>query len=163
MPNDLDVEIYKHNNKYYGKIIALNNFENGQLKDIHNSDKTKQDEPLLGKIIIQDLVYNSLDKNWINGKMYSSEKGIVFNFKVVAINRNEIEIEGSKYFFSKTMQCRITSYNVCYTKLLRDKSSLAIIFLGSFRLLIKRWDLNNYNFDLKEEGTKLVNSFKLIL
>lgn len=44
-----------------------------------------------------------------------------------------------------------------------DKSSLAIIFLGSFRLLIKRWDLNNYNFNLKEEGTKLVNSFKLIL
>lgn len=107
LPNDLDVEIYKHNNKYYGKIIALNNFENGQLKDIHNPDKTKQDEPLLGKIIIQDLVYNSLDKNWINGKMYSSEKGIVFNFKVVAINRNEIEIEGSKYFFSKTMQWNI--------------------------------------------------------
>ena len=44
-----------------------------------------------------------------------------------------------------------------------DKSSLAIIFLGSFRLFIKRWDLNNYNFNLKEEGTKLVNSFKLII
>ena len=44
-----------------------------------------------------------------------------------------------------------------------DKSSLAIIFLGSFRLLIKRWDLNNYTFDLTTEGTKLVDSLKLIL
>lgn len=44
-----------------------------------------------------------------------------------------------------------------------DKSSLAIIFMGAFRLLIKRWDLNNYNFKLKTEGTKLVNSFQLIL
>lgn len=44
-----------------------------------------------------------------------------------------------------------------------DKSTLALIFMGAFRLLVKRWDLNNYNFNLKQEGAKLINSFKLFI
>jgi AcrR family transcriptional regulator len=43
-----------------------------------------------------------------------------------------------------------------------DKSSLALIFMGSLRLLVKRWDLNNHNFNIKSEGIKLINSFKLL-
>lgn len=43
-----------------------------------------------------------------------------------------------------------------------DKSSFALIFMGSIRLLVKRWELNNMNFDLKEEGLKLLNSFRLL-
>jgi AcrR family transcriptional regulator len=42
-----------------------------------------------------------------------------------------------------------------------DKSTLALIFIGAFRLLVKRWYLTNNNFDLKEEGAKLISSFKL--
>lgn len=44
-----------------------------------------------------------------------------------------------------------------------DKSTLALTFMGAFRLLVKRWDLNNQNFDLQEEGAKLINSFKLFI
>lgn len=44
-----------------------------------------------------------------------------------------------------------------------DKSSLALIFMGAFRLLVKRWDLNNHNFNLKEEGAKLISTFKLFI
>ncbi len=41
-----------------------------------------------------------------------------------------------------------------------DKKSLALIFMGSLRLLVKRWDLNNQNFDLNKEGANLLNTFK---
>lgn len=44
-----------------------------------------------------------------------------------------------------------------------DKSSLALIFMGALRLLVKRWELNNQNFNLKQEGEKLINSFKLMI
>jgi hypothetical protein len=44
-----------------------------------------------------------------------------------------------------------------------DKSTLSLMFMGSFRLLVKRWDLNNQNFNLKLEGKKLINSFKLFI
>lgn len=44
-----------------------------------------------------------------------------------------------------------------------DKNTLALIIMGSFRLLVKRWDLNNHNFNLKIEGENLINSLKLII
>ncbi len=40
-----------------------------------------------------------------------------------------------------------------------DKRSLALIFMGSLRLLVKRWDINNHNFSLKLEGKKLLSTF----
>jgi hypothetical protein len=104
LPNDLDIEIYKQNNKYYGKIIALNNFENGQIKDVHNPDRTKQNELLVGKVIIHGLVFNSQAKQWNSGTIYSPEKGIVLDYKIISIDEKTIEIVGSKYFFWKTMK-----------------------------------------------------------
>ncbi len=44
-----------------------------------------------------------------------------------------------------------------------DKQSLAIILMGSLRLLVKRWDLNDYNFNLDMEGKKLISSLKMII
>lgn len=43
-----------------------------------------------------------------------------------------------------------------------DKSSLALMFMGALRLLVKRWDLNNHSFSLKLEGKRLLESFKII-
>ncbi|VAW22334.1 hypothetical protein MNBD_BACTEROID01-2835 [hydrothermal vent metagenome] len=44
-----------------------------------------------------------------------------------------------------------------------DKESLALIAMGSFRLLVKRWDLNNHNFNLSAEGNKLITVLSKIL
>ncbi len=44
-----------------------------------------------------------------------------------------------------------------------DKKSLALIAMGSLRLLVKRWDLNNHNFDLSTEGNKLIAVLSKIL
>ncbi|NOR86489.1 MAG: TetR family transcriptional regulator [Bacteroidales bacterium] len=35
--------------------------------------------------------------------------------------------------------------------------NLALIIMGSLRLIVKRWDLNNFSFDLKKEGKELMN------
>lgn len=104
LPNDLDIEIFKDHQKYFGRIIALNNFKNGQIKDINNSEKSKQDNQLIGMVIINDLEYDKDKKEWVNGKMYSPEKGMNFNLKITEIEEKEIEVVGSKYFFWKTMK-----------------------------------------------------------
>ena len=44
-----------------------------------------------------------------------------------------------------------------------DKKNLALIAMGSFRLLVKKWDINNHNFDLKTEGNKLINVLNKIM
>jgi len=104
LPNSLDLEIFKKNNKYYGKIIALNGYENGQTRDEKNPDKLKRNDLLIGKIIIEDLEYDSSEKEWINGRMYGPEKGMFFDFKITEVRSKEIEIVASKYFFWKTLE-----------------------------------------------------------
>jgi AcrR family transcriptional regulator len=41
--------------------------------------------------------------------------------------------------------------------------NIALLFMGSLRLLVKRWDLNEHNFNLKTEGNKLIKSLQVII
>ncbi len=40
---------------------------------------------------------------------------------------------------------------------------LAIIIMGSFRILVKKWELSSYAFDLEKEGKSLFASVKTLL
>ena len=104
LPNNLDIEIFEYNKKYFGRIIALNGFENGQTKDIKNPNKSKRNDSLLGKVIISNLEYDTKEKEWINGRMYGPEKGMFFDLEITEVRQNEIEIAASKYFFRKTAE-----------------------------------------------------------
>jgi len=42
-------------------------------------------------------------------------------------------------------------------------NSLAIVIMGSLRLLLKNWSINNHNFDLKTEGEKLLNTINTLI
>ena len=44
-----------------------------------------------------------------------------------------------------------------------DEKSLALLAMGSLRLLVKRWDLNNHNFNLSAEGKKLITVLSKVL
>ena len=103
LPNKLDVEIFKHKDKYYGRIIALNGFENGQTTDIKNPDKEKQNDKLIGKIILKYLEFDANGKEWLGGTIYGSEKGIYLDLKVTEMRDKEIEVVGSKYLFWRTL------------------------------------------------------------
>ena len=103
LPNNLDVEIFKHGDNYFGKIIALNGYENGQTLDVKNPEESKRSDLLVGKIIIENLKFNNEEKKWFDGKMYGAEKGMFFNLKVTNINRKEIVIVGSKFLFWRTL------------------------------------------------------------
>lgn len=103
LPNELDIEIYKVGDKYNGKIIALNNYLDGETKDFKNSDKSKRNNLLLGKVIINGLQFDTKEEEWINATMYGPQKGIVLNLKVTEMRENEIEVVGSKYLFWRTL------------------------------------------------------------
>ena len=44
-----------------------------------------------------------------------------------------------------------------------DARNLALIAMGSFRLMVKKWELNNHNFKLQEEGKNLIGILNKIL
>ncbi len=104
LPNKLDIEIFENSGKYFGKIIALNGFEDGQLKDINNPDRSQRNDPLLGKLIIKDLEYDKDEKKWINGSMYGAEKGMYFNLLIAEVRANEIAVVGSKLIMRKSLE-----------------------------------------------------------
>jgi len=103
LPNKLDVQIYKVGNKYNGKIIALNGFEDGQKTDINNDDEDLRKKSLIGMVIIKSLEFDTDDKEWVDGEMYGPEKGMTFNLKITEIRDKEIEVVGSKYLFWHTL------------------------------------------------------------
>jgi uncharacterized protein (DUF2147 family) len=104
LPNKLDVEIFELNKKYFGKIIALHDFENGQIVDVNNPDNSRSKDPLIGKVIIKDLEFDSKEHMWVNGNMYSPERGMYFDLKITEINQDEVVAIGSKYFIWKTVK-----------------------------------------------------------
>ena len=44
-----------------------------------------------------------------------------------------------------------------------DEKSLALMAMGSLRLLVKRWDMNDHNFNLTTEGNKLIAVLSKVL
>ncbi len=103
LPNQIEIEVFKENNLFSAKIVALNNYKNGQTKDVKNATKSKRKDLLLGKVVLTNLVFDSTSKQWKNGKMYTPDKGITVNLKVTKINKKEVTVVGSKYFFWRTI------------------------------------------------------------
>lgn len=103
LPNELEIEIFLLEGKYVGKIVALNNFNEGQINDEKNPDKSERKKPLLGKIIIDGLTYDETAHIWTHGTMYAPEMGIKANLKVLSVNKMEAVAEGSKFLFRKTV------------------------------------------------------------
>lgn len=101
LPDNLEIEIFKKDNKYYGKITEVYGFKDGQEKDIHNPDQSKRNDDLVGKIIISDLQYDTETKQWINGTIYAPQKGLTLNLTILTVNEKTLEAKGSKLFFSK--------------------------------------------------------------
>ena len=103
LPNKIEVEIFKQNEKYCGKIVKLNDFEDGQTRDVNNPEKSKRNDLLIGKIIITNLEFDENKKQWLNGSMYGAEKGMIFNLKIIDFRDDEIVVVGSKLIFWKTL------------------------------------------------------------
>ena len=71
-------EIYKSNNKYYGKIVWLKepNGKNGKpLRDFENPKSNLQNRLVLNLVVLTGLTYYPSSKEWINGEVYDPDSG----------------------------------------------------------------------------------------
>ena len=74
--NKGQIQIFKQNGKYYGKIIwlAKPNDQDGIPKvDKNNPDKQVRAKPLLGLIMMRDFKFE--DEEWVDGKIYNPDDG----------------------------------------------------------------------------------------
>jgi hypothetical protein len=98
----LDLNIYKIGEVYEGRIVALNNFNDGQILDEHNPEKGNRLDSLKGKIIMKNLKYDLEEKTWNDGTMYAPHKGMTVDLEIKEASDLSITAVGSKYIFWHT-------------------------------------------------------------
>lgn len=101
---EAQVEIFKSNNLYVGKIIWLrepNNPRTGKpWLDDKNKDAKKRVLPLIGSFMLWDFKYD--DKEYVGGKVYDSRDGKTYAGKLWLTNKNTLKMRGYVGFFYST-------------------------------------------------------------
>lgn len=90
------IQIYKANNKYYGRIVWLQvpNDANGKPRtDINNPEENQRNRPLKGLINLRDFEYVG-DNKWENGKVYDPKNGNDYSCEMKLVDDNTLEVRG---------------------------------------------------------------------
>lgn len=89
------IQIYKQGQKFYGKLVWLKepNDEHGNPKvDIKNPNKDLRSNPVVGTVIVRDLVYKN--DEWGNGRVYDPQNGKEYKCFITLKNHNTLNIRG---------------------------------------------------------------------
>lgn len=93
--NAARIEIYKVGEKFYGKIVWVQNPNiNGKPKlDSNNPNSSKQNVPRLGLEIMKGFTFNGSDE-WKNGDIYDPETGKTYSAYMYLKDRNTLKLRG---------------------------------------------------------------------
>ena len=90
------VEIYKQDNKYFGKIVWIKepNNEQGTPKvDKNNPDAKLRSQPILGLVNLRNFAYEG-GNEWEDGRIYDPEKGKDYSCQMTLTDPNTLEVRG---------------------------------------------------------------------
>ena len=95
---DAKIEVYKKDNKYYGKIVWLKNDTNDDGSsprlDSRNPDPKLKVRPIIGTIILKDLVWDKPDNEWDDGEIYDPKSGNTYSLYANLQNANSLFLKG---------------------------------------------------------------------
>ncbi len=92
---DAKIDVYKVGNKFFGKVIWLQNPLDKNRKpktDIENPDPKLQSRPRLGLIVLTDLAYKSGTK-YEKGKIYDPKSGKTYSCQA-ELEGNVLKLRG---------------------------------------------------------------------
>lgn len=99
------IEIFKENNKYYGKIVCVNNPINPKTgkywQDSNNPNKTKRKRSIIGIRMMFNFEYDETEKEFINGKLYDVRTGKTYKGKMW-LEDNKLVLRGYWFLFYQT-------------------------------------------------------------
>ena len=94
---DAHIEIYKENNKYFGKIAWLkepNETDTGLPKvDDENPDPALQTRLVMGLVILKDFIFNGEDE-WNKGTIYDPKSGKTYSCYMTFVEGQVLKIRG---------------------------------------------------------------------
>jgi uncharacterized protein (DUF2147 family) len=89
------IQIFKSGDKFYGKIIWLQNaVKDGKSRvDAKNPDKTKRNNPIIGLTILHGFRFNGSDE-WKGGDIYDPENGKTYSCYMYLKDHNTLKVRG---------------------------------------------------------------------
>jgi uncharacterized protein (DUF2147 family) len=94
----IEIEIYKCQNKFDGKIIWLDDSNNKRpintRMDKHNPNPALQTRKLIGLVVLNGLVYNDENGDWEGGKIYNPHTGKQLDAKASLTNEGYLDVRG---------------------------------------------------------------------
>lgn len=101
--NQIIVEFYKTNDRYFGKInqLTIPTYEKGHKLegktklDLANPDKNLKTRPLVGINFVSDFTYNPEKNRFENGFIYNPENGKTYYCSISFKDPNTLIVKGS--------------------------------------------------------------------
>lgn len=92
--NKARIQIYRSDNKYYGKIIWLKEpLKNGKPKlDQKNPDTRLRNTPVIGLIVLKDFIFD--DDEWNSGEIYDPSSGKKYSCRITMPDKNTLKVRG---------------------------------------------------------------------
>lgn len=105
---DAHIEIYKSDNKYFGKIAWMKNpkDEKGNDKtDNNNPDPKLRSRKRMGLVIIKNLKFDG-SKSWEGGEIYDPKSGKTYSLECTLESKDKLNLRGyvGLSMFGKTTQ-----------------------------------------------------------
>ncbi len=99
---DSRVEIFKKDNRYFGKIVALiePNYLPGEVKgmdgkprlDLNNPKKSLRSNSLVGLELMKNFRFD--DDEWVGGSIYDPEDGATYECKISLTEDGDLHVRG---------------------------------------------------------------------
>ncbi len=92
---DGHIEVFKKNDRYFGKLIWLKepNNANGQPRlDDQNPDKSLRNRRIFGMTFMENFAYE--DGEWVNGSIYDARAGKTYKCKMKLRNATTLDVRG---------------------------------------------------------------------
>ena len=88
--NEVLVNIYKVNNKYFGKAIWIQNISNPGQPLI------KEEQHWIGMILMKDFIWQT--NEWSHGTIFHPRENQTYSAYITPINQNNIKVTGFVWF-----------------------------------------------------------------
>jgi uncharacterized protein (DUF2147 family) len=95
---DAKIKIYSSYGKYFGQIHWLKNpidsVTNKPKLDKNNPDEEQRKRPVMGLLILKNLVWDADDQEWDDGDIYDPKSGNTYSLTCKLKDKNTMELRG---------------------------------------------------------------------
>jgi AcrR family transcriptional regulator len=150
--------IYRHFESKTAILAAiLENFKNFALSI--SSEMLSKNESALERIF---MIYRAYFNKFSESPSLVS---VIFSDEIFKNDKNLSSKISSLLNTNEEMFCSIVKNGQKANEIRNDidNKQIALIIMGSMRLLVKKWEISSYSFDLKREGKKLFTTIKTII